>query len=92
MPASREGDAQAAGTSATRHAQRRHLAVGPGRVVQGLLVAACLDPAGAARDTCRSEGVSERRCRAIVDGSAEEIPVFCRPRLADTAASIETAP
>ena len=119
-----------------RRARRRLLAVGPGLVILGSLVAACLDPAGAARDTCRSEGVGEQRCRAIVnvaaskapaghppvigvevrlaepadrdtlrdqqlaaivrfsylDGSGEEIPVFCGPRLADTAVCIETAP
>jgi len=99
------------------------------------VVGGCVDPAAAARGSCRAQDVGELRCRAIVadagarmtrdtppvvgvdvrmattadrltlrsqqlvavvrfafvDGSAQEVEVFCAPRSARTALCVEFA-
>ena len=44
------------------------------------------------RDTLRAQTLVASVRFAFLDGSAQEVPVFCGPRLARTAVCVETAP
>jgi hypothetical protein len=44
------------------------------------------------RDTLRDQTLVAFVRFSFLDGSSEEVPVFCGPRLARTAACVETAP
>jgi len=44
------------------------------------------------RVTLRDQNLVATVRFSFLDGSSEEVPVFCRPRLVDTAVCVETAP